>query len=369
MKKLISLQTPYIILSVPSVINPQPLIEVLQKYNCPFLLTTFTNFNFDLIPYIVTVKELIKTHNYEIKNILNLSTLRDNSGYLQKAISEFQPGLYPEKHVQKIDKFCLSFIDQVLSMNGNMMWNPDCVYYETTEYLIQLFDSFPITDTFMKSMRIPNYYMLPISPRCSPKHSLERLIGYIKPKMRTRNTYYTVICEINDEEDLEKVAKNISHFVHGDICVLNKGSMKRISHKQLPYDYYYPVEDNGGSDKNLMAYSLSSIELGNYTNFVFCDDSFEIVENINEFLERSIYKNTCFSQKNGEYDTSLFSLVVDNIVDFANQTKEEKFDFQEYFKKCNAKFLWISKIEENDEETIIEYLKTGLDNGEDYPLV
>ncbi len=368
-KKLVSLQTPYIILSVPNVINPQPIVEVLQKYNCPFLLTTFINFNFDLIPYIVTVKELIKTHNYEIKNILNLSTLRDNSEYLEKPISGFQPGFYIEKHVRKIDKFCLSFIDQVLSMNQNMMWNPECVYYEPSEYLIRIFDSFPIMDALIKSMRIPKYYILPISPRCSPKHSLERLIGYIKPKMRRRNTYYTVICTINDEEDLRKVGNNISHFVEGDICVLNKGSMKRISHKQLPYDYYYPIENSNVCEKDLMTFSISSIELGNYTNFVFCDDSFEIVENVNEFLERSIYKNICFSQKNGEYDTTLFSLVVDHIVDFANQTKEENFNFQESFKKYNLKFLWISKIQENEEETIIEYLKPGLDDGEDYPLV
>ena len=65
----------------------------------------------------------------------------------------------------------------------------------------------------------------------------------------------------------------------------------------------------------------------------------------------------------------MFSLVIDHIVDFVNQTKEEKFNLQEIFKKYSVKFLWISKMEENEEETIIEYLKPGLDDGEDYPLV
>ena len=116
---------------------------------------------------------------------------------------------------------------------------------------------------FLNKVRIPKYYILPISPRCSPKHSLERLIGYIKPKIRKRNTYYTVICDINDEEDLRKVSNNISHFVEGDICILNKGSMKRISHKQLAYDYYYPIENNDISEKDLMSFSISSIELRN----------------------------------------------------------------------------------------------------------
>ena len=82
---------------------------------------------------------------------------------------------------------------------------------------------------------------------------------------------------------------------NGDICIFNKGSVNRISHKDLPYDYYYHVDKKDTENKELMLYSLSNIQLELYTNFVFCDDSFEILENIDEFLERSVYKNICFS--------------------------------------------------------------------------
>ena len=368
-KNLISMQKPYVVVTLTESIHPQHFVEILRKYDCPFLITSFTNFNFDLIPYIVTVKELIKTHKYRITNILNLSTARDNSSYIQKPISDFKSGFYLQNQVQKIDNFCLSFIDQVLSLAENMAWNKDCVYYETSEYLIKLFDSLPIMETFIKCIKIPRSYILHISPRCSPKHSLERLIGYMKPLVRDRKTYYTIICDINDQDDLKKVSNNISYLTNGDICIFNKGSVNRISHKDLPYDYYYHVDKKDTENKELMLYSLSNIQLELYTNFVFCDDSFEILENIDEFLERSVYKNTCFSQKNDKYDTSLYSILLGSIIHFSNEMKSEKFDIQECLKKSNSKFLWVSKIQENDEETIIEYYKPGIDTGEDFPLI
>ena len=86
-------------------------------------------------------------------------------------------------------------------------------------------------------------------------------------------------------------------------------------------------------------------------------------------MERSVYKNICFSQKNDQYDTSLYSVLLSHIVHFSNELKSEKFDIQECLKKCNSRFLWVSKIQENDEETIVEYYKPGVDTGEDFPLI
>ena len=64
------------------------------------------------------------------------------------------------------------------------------------EYLQKLFDSFPVMDTLNKKcLKIPKKYINYISPRCSPKHSLERLLGYIKPKIFSqKKTLYIVSC-------------------------------------------------------------------------------------------------------------------------------------------------------------------------------
>ena len=366
-RNLISIQRCYIVVVLIPGIHPEPFVEIFKKYGCPHLIAEFINFNFDLIPYIVTAK--IMMTNYKIENILNLSTERNNSEYLTRPLETFQAGYYLENQVQKMDKYCLSFLDQILTLNNNMMWNSDCIYYEKTEYLQLLFNSFPFERTLINTMKIPKKYTIHISPRCSPKHSLERLIGYIKPKiMKANNTHYTIICDINNEDDIKKIVNNMSHLKNGEISIINKGKIKKISHKTIPYDFYTPVE-NQAKEEILMLHSLSNTELDKYSNFVFCDDSFEITEPITEFLERCIYKNQCFCNKNGEYDTSFFSVVVDHIVDFANGLKEENFVIKDYLKKTSTRSHWISTVQETDEETIIEYSKHGLDDGEDYPLI
>jgi len=366
-RNLISFQKPYIALVIIPEIHPGSFVELFKKYDCPFLITQFTNFNLDLIPYIITTKIMIS--NYKIENILNLSTERDNSEYLTRPINSFQPGYYLEKQLNHFDKYCLSFLNQVLSLNSNMMWNKDCVYYEKTEYLELLFNSLPIMETLIKAIKIPRKYSIHISPRCSPKDSLERLIGYLKPKIKKNHiTYYTVICNINEEEDVKKLSNNVSYFKNGEICVINQGKLKKINHNLVPYDYYIPVEETNKIE-NLMLLSLSSIELSNYSNFIFYDNSFEIIKPIDEFFERCIYKNHCFCNKNEESDTSFFSIVLDNILDFGNKLKEENFVLEKFLKEINSRSHWISTVEETDEETIIEYSKIGLDDGEDYPLI
>lgn len=366
-KNIISIQRCYIAVILPTGEFKGDIISTFRKYNCPYMVAEFPNFHFDLIPYIISAKELMKTHN--IKNILNLSTERDNSEFLSKTLENFNPGYYLEKQISDLDKFCLSFIDQLVSLNQDMKWNKDCIYYEPTEYLEKLFRSYPIMGALLKCMKIPRDYIISISPRCSPRHSLERMIGYIKPKIKLNlPTYYTVFCTINDEEDLNKVAKNISHMKNGEICIVNKGSLGRISNKQLNYDYYFSIDIDIDIKKAIII-SLSNNDLSKYSNFVFCDDSFEIVNPVDEFFERSLYKNLCFSVKNDEFNLSLFSIVLDNIVQLINMIEKEDFNFQEYFKSTNTVFLWNSKVEENDEEIIIEYFKSGIDDGEDFPLI
>lgn len=366
-KNLISMQSVPIVLVVPFGTYVGDFILLFKKFATPFMISEFPNYHFDLIPYIISAKELMK--KYRIENILNLSTKRDNSEFLTKPLTEFSPGYYLEKQVSKFDNYCLSFINQVLNVNSSMMWNSECIYYETTEYLSKLLDSFPVMDTLMKCLRIPKDYKIHISPRCSPRHSLERIIGYIKPIVnRIKNTYYTFICDINNKEDLDKISVNISYLLDGEVCVINTGDMKKISHKLLDYDYYF-LADKDQDIKTLMLFSLSNIKLEDYTNFVFLNDSFEIVDTINDFLERAVYKNISFCKKNKEYDTSLFSLNLDSIMDFGNSIKEENFDLQDYLKKINTVSVWDSSLEENEDETILTYYKQGLDDGRDYPLI
>ena len=240
LKTLISMQYINVVVSLTTYTKHSDIEEFLKRYNCKYLITKFPDLNFDLIPYIINVKELSK--KYTFNKVLNLSTERDNSEYLKRPIKSFKEGYYLQHQLEKLDKFNMSFIDQVLTLDQNMMWNKDCIYYESFEFLNKLFNSFPVTDTLLKCLKIPKKYNNYVSPRCSPKHSLERLLGYLKPRvLREYKTYYTIICELNDKEDLEKLKNNLTHYTNGEICIFNKGQYNKINLTQLNCNYYFPV--------------------------------------------------------------------------------------------------------------------------------
>jgi GT2 family glycosyltransferase len=338
-------------------------MNFLERNNFNFLITKFPNFYFDIVPYIITFKEISESYCFE--NIFNISTERDYRSYLNTGSFDMEPGYFRKEATLKIDKYCMSFIDQYMTLNTNMMWNRDCIFYEKSSYLRKLFSSLPVMETLMRCLRIPRDYIIHISPRCSPRHSMERLIGYIKPiVLMNLKTLYTVICSINNEEDFERLSKNLKNFTGGDVVVFNKGENNRLNLQKLNCNYYYHV-DKDTSDTEIMKSSISNSGGENYSNFVFFDNQFQIVENIDDFLEASKYKNSCLSLKEGKPELSLFSIVHDN----KNTFIENKEDIEEYLKKVNTKASWNSKTTETDEETILEYFKMGYDDGADFPLI
>ena len=213
-------------------------INFFKSNDIKFCITSFPNFNFDLLSYIINFLEISKIHSFE--NVLNLSSERNPKDYLNKPLNSFIPGFFLENQVEKMDKFNLSFIDQVITLNQGMMWNKDSIYYENFSYLNKLFNSIPIQETLLKCLKIPKKYINPISPRCSPKHSMERLIGYMKPLVLQKfNILYFIIFEINNEEDIERLSKNIKNFKNGELILVNTGSMKNINMKKINCNYYY----------------------------------------------------------------------------------------------------------------------------------
>ena len=223
-------------------------------------------------------------------------------------------------------------------------------------------------DTLLKSLKIPKKYINYISPRCSPKHSLERLIGYIKPKIVNNNKSLCIMtCKIDDETSLEKVINNLNYFKNSESLVLNKGMLKNVNLKYLNCNYYFNIQEDAEMNKIWLS-GLSQIDLSQYSNIIFADDTFEIVEPIDNFLERSLYKNCCFLRTEEEYDLSLFSLVLDTINSFAEKLNENK-DIQEYLKEIHTKTIWLNKIEESDTEKTMTYEKIGYDDGEDFPMI
>ena len=366
LKTLVSIQYINVVVCLSTYTKHSDIEEFLKRYNCKYLITKFPNLNFDLIPYIINVKELSK--KYTFSKVLNLSTERDNSEYLIKPLENFKEGYYLEKQLEKLDKFNMSFIDQVLTLDQNMMWNKDCIYYESFEFLDKLFNSFPLMDTLIKCLKIPKKYNNYVSPRCSPKHSLERLIGYLKPKiLRDYKTYYTVICELNNEEDLQNLQKNLLHYTKGQICILNKGEFNKINLKQLNCDYYFAVNKEL-ENKQLWSESIKNINIQEYTNFVFCDSTFKIVDSVENFFDRAIFKNIAFIQDEKEIKDCLFSIVFENLTHFVNSINEKEYNFSNILKSMNTKVIWNTKEEEKEEEIIIEYFKNNYDDGEDIPI-
>lgn len=343
-------------------------VNLFKHYNINFCITTFPNFNFDLISYIINFNEISKIH--EIENVLNLSSDRNPKDYLAKSLDNFTTGYFLQNQISKLDKLNLSFIDQLLTLNQNMMWNVDCIYYEKASYLTKLFNSLPIRETLIKSLKIKRRYINYISPRCSPKHSLERLLGYMKPLLvQEPKILYIVIFEINNQEDLNQFYNNIKNFKNGDIRLINTGIEDNIDLMKYNCNYY-SKEDKNISREKLWCKYLKFSDISKYTNVIFADDTYSIESNIDDFILRSYYKNICFLSDGVTFNTGLFSLISSVIETFVKKIeREDSFNINDFLKLMNTRYLWLSKILSDDEEnTTIEYFKTSSFTNEEYPL-
>ena len=373
LKALISYQKINVVVVIPERDSYTDLLQFFDRFKVDFAIATFPEWNFDLLPYVLTVKKLHQI-GVEPKRIINLSTERNVSYFLHKNLSELPSGTHFKENLADIDRMNLSILNQFLSMNSQMKWDKECCFVEDYLYLLKLFSSYPFQQLLNRSLKIPNKYHNLITPRCSPKDALERLFGYIKPKINDKKKLYILFVSINTEEEIDKLKNNVKYYTEGDIMIFNSGDIKNINLKDIGCSFYYLVPPETKKE-NVWLSSFSQdkgIKLEDYSNVIFSTENFYIESDIEKFLERSNYKDLSFLRNKEGLSDYLFSIVSEDIQPFLKAVVEEskdKFEIQKVFKKMNFVSMWVENSTEDENEIVLEYNMVDLDDGSDFPLI
>ena len=369
-KSMISFQKLNLVLCVDPGTSIIPFLNLFRKYEINYIVCSFPYFHHDLISYVSIFPEIIKL--VKSKRCLNLSTLRDCSLFTENKISDFKEGICKKEDLLGIDKVNLSIINEFISLNSNMKWNKSGCFLEETNHLLQIFSSVPVKEILIRCLKIPQKYSNHISPRCAPKYALERIIGYVREKLPLRKSLTVVVANINNKEDYCKIKNNISYIEDSKIVLVNTGELRNIDLFELKCNHYYPVSGEIDDIKCFMV-GINSINLKDYSNIIFMNDSYKISSSIDDFTNLSKYKNCILIEKikenNREFDKNIFSIVSSDLIPFIEECKKENVDLDSIMKKMNFVSIWEEKSEEEEEEIIISYRKRGKDDGRDFPIL
>ena len=370
LKALISYQKINVIVIVPERDGYIDLLQFFDRFKVDFAVATFPEWNFDLLPYALTVKKL-HLLGIEPKRIINMSTERNVSHLLHKPLSELNSGVHFEENLVGIDKMNLSILNQFMSLNSNMKWDKECCFVENYGYLLGLFDCYPFQQLLNRALKIPNKYHNLITPRCSPKDALERAFVYLKPKINQKKVLYLLNVSINTEEDVEKLKNNSKYYSDGDVMLFNKGEMKSINLRDLGCSYYFLVPPEA-KDFQIWTSAFQKergVNLENYSNVIFSDETFSLECEITQFLKRSKFKDISFMKNKDGHSEYMFSIVSEDIGIFLQEINKEDFKIQEIFKKMNFVSLWEEKSTEDEDEIVLEYNMADYDDGSDFPMI
>ena len=190
----------------------------------------------------------------------------------------------------------------------------------------------------------------------------------MKPKIKELKTLYILIVSIDTQEDVDKLINNTKYYTGGEIMIFNKGDIKSINLRETNCSYYFLIPKEV-TKTQIWSNAFKEVEIENYSNFVFSEESFNIECNIDQFLRRSKCKNLTFIKNKEGFSEYLFSVVKEDIPLFINELNKEDAKIQDVYKKMNFISLWEEKSTENDDEIILEYHMIDYDDGSDFSLI
>jgi len=366
-KALISYQKIDLFIVIPEGEGYTDLLQFFDKFKVNFTIATFPSWNLDLVPYFLTIKKL-HLLNIQPERIINLSTDRNPGFFLHKPLHEIPSGSHMEDNLVNIDRLNLSILNQFISMNDKMKWDKECCYIENYDYLLNLIHSYPFEQIFNRVLKIPNKYHNLVTVRCSPNDALERLVGYMKPRIKESKTLYILDVSIDTEEDIKRLTNNVKYYTGGEIMIFNKGEIKSINLRETNCSYYF-LAPKEAIKKQIWSSAFKEVKSEDYSNFIFSDESFNVECNIDEFLRRSKCKNLTFIKNKEGFSEYLFSVVKEDVPLFLSELNKENAKVQDVYKKMNFISLWEEKSTENDDEIILEYHMVDYDDGSDFSLV
>lgn len=344
------------------------------------------------------INTMVDYHDHTIANLITFENIKPDFEQVSFMHSSFTCAFINnslEKNWQtqklgdkiKTDHLTIDAINMVYHHHENLEYYREGIFMAEMKKLKNIVASRSIQKLLNNALLIPAKYSIHLSPRNSPKHSLERLLGHMLLREDNNRTLVIVDAKIESQQEIDICANNNKYFSchkDTDIMVMNRGNIRHLSAKQLNTDYYYltqNIEDVKSNWKN--AFGLC--QLTDYNNVIFTTLNFTIESNIDEFLSLAKYSNiSMLEEEDGTIDTNIFSLqsfMVGGFFKLDEEIKKAKKENKEIDDAKSFNFnmkralkvngLWISKKIENEDEICIDYyrLDDKYEPDEDYPII
>lgn len=356
-------------------------LDFINDHFSNFMTSTFIDYDSHTIANIVTY-ENIGDKKFEKVVFLNTSY---SSEFVKNSLVHLNDINYEGEKV-KTDIRTIDAINDVYLHRDNLEYYKEGVFVTDAKKLSKAISTISVQKLLERSLLIPTSYSLHLSPRQTPKHSLERLLGYMLMRPDNDRTLIVIDGKIESEEDIKRCAQNNKFFkVAGecDIMVMNRGTIKHLKASQLNSDYYY-LTQSGDSPLDNWKNAFGLARLEDYNNVILATHNFDIESEINEFFDLAKYSNITMLEENKIIDTNLISLQAStvgaffHIYDEIKKAMKDKPDINEketfsFNIRRNLHFtaLWQGKKVEDEEEICFEYFRLDdkFEPDQDFPLI
>jgi len=345
-----------------------------------FMTSHFVDYDSHIIANIITFEQ-IKDRTYEKVVFLNTT---HSSDFGKNSLDNLNDVQF-EGDKLKSDMRTIDAINDVYVHRNNLEYYQAGVFMTDAKKLNNVINSISVQKLLERALYIPATYDIHLSPRQTPKHSLERLMGYMLMRPENNRTLIVIDGFIDSDEDIKRCSQNNKFFkVAGecDIMVMNRGSIKHLKASQLNSDYYY-LTQSGESHLENWKNAFGLAQLQDYNNVILATHKFDIESEISEFFHLAKYANIAMLEQDGVFDMNLISLQACDVGGFFNiydqivKAKKEKPELNEkqtlsfnIKKNLQATSLWQGKKIEDDDEICLEYSRYDdkFEPDQDFPL-
>jgi len=355
-------------------------LDFINDHFTNFMTSHFVDYDSHTIANILTFEQ-IKDRNYEKVVFLNTTY---NSEFSKNSLENLN-NIHYEGDKLKSDIRTIDAINDVYVHRNDLEYYQEGVFMTDAKKLEKVINSISVQKLLERSLYIPTSYSLHLSPRQTPKHSLERLLGYMLMRPDNDRTLVVIDGALDNDEDIQRCAQNNKYFkVAGecDIMVMNRGSTKHLKASQLNSDYYY-LTQNGETHLDNWKNAFGLAQLQDYNNVILATHKFDIESEINEFFNLAKYSNITMLEQDNLLDNNLLSLQACDVGSFFSiydqimKAKKEKPEINHeqtlafnIKRNLHVTALWQGKKIEDEDEICFEYyrLDDKFEPDQDFPL-
>ena len=318
------------------------------------MLASFPDYHDNIVSFLMAI---FKTKKYRFKTHLCLDKTTPINGDI---------------HVKKSNDnmFSIDLIMDWYRYNQGEYFEKEIFLKEDIIDIIR--ENYPLTNILEIALRLPTTYSYNLSPRFSPRLALRKLVSSLQSYDNNKKALVLYLTKVEDSEKVSNNIKLLKESGNCEVVVINIGEEKFWSAKELGFDYYFVMKEEEFIFNNYFTL-FNIIHMIDYSNIIFMNDTFTILEKIDEFLQHSYHHNIMFLKNPEKFEINMLSIVNGDVMNFAGMVSQihkvsmEKKDNQEInidktievnmIKNFFVRYLWKEERVENDTEISIDYSK------------